>query len=183
MPLNLRTNPAGMDWYIQQLQKKLFNNLPNSSYNSYGRAYRNKVDGGYIAEVYAGDNRYTEVYLDNAVALTSWFGVSGPVKTGKQSEVDIHIVFFANLATLALKDYKGNLITHRADGELHQQVLDLIGMSSFGISPVSIETGVDNALREYPGSRRDDRLKAADMHPYHCFRINTTLIFDPNKIC
>lgn len=179
-----RTNPAGIDWYIQQLQARIHTALlPTDAYMCYGRAYRNKTADGYIAEVYAGDDRYQEVYLDNAKTLISFFGVSGPVKTGKLAEVDIHLVFFANLTALALKDYKGNTISHRADEELHQKVLNIIGMSSFGLAPVSIETGVTDALREYPGSRREDRLIAADMHPYHCFRVNMTLLFDQNKIC
>lgn len=173
-----------MDWYIQQLQAKIHDALlPTDAYMCYGRAYRNKTADGYIAEVYAGDNRYQEVYLDSAKTLISFFGVSGEVKTGSRNEVDIHLVFFADLTKLALKDYKGNLISHRADEELHQKVLNIIGMSSFGMISESIETGVTDALREYPGSRREDRLLAADMHPYHCFRVNLKLFYDPNKIC
>lgn len=179
-----KTNPAGMDWYIQKLQERLHTALlPTDAYMCYGRAYRNRTDNGYIAEVYIGNDRYQEVYLDDSKTLISFFGVSGTEKVGKLAEVDIHLVFFANLTALALKDYKGNTIAHRADEELHQKVRNITGMSSFGLAPVSIETGVTDALREYPGSRREDRLLKADMHPFHCFRVNMTLIFDPNKIC
>ena len=74
-------------------------------------------------------------------------------------------------------------ITHRADEEIRQDVLQAVGKSSFGMTFKSVDLWIENVLKEYPGSRRDERLKAVDMHPVHCFRYNYTLLYNPNKIC
>lgn len=185
-----KTNPVGIDVVIQQLQIKLhaeliaaWNLVNPDQYECYGRCYRNKTDDGYIAEVYTSDNNYKEVYWNDSLTAISFFGMSGSVKNGIKSEADVHLVFFVNLAKLALKDRQNNLITHRADEEVRKTVSTIIGKYSFGFNFQSTELWLENVLREYPGSRRDKRLNAVDMHPVHCFRINLKLLFDPNKIC
>lgn len=191
--LIVKTNPAGIDWYIQQLQTLLHNRLidadhwnlaDNTKYEAYGRCNRNRTENGYKAEVYTGNNKYKEVYWDDALTAISFFGISGtPIKQGVKSEADVHFVMFANLTKLALKDKNDTVIAHRADGELRIMVQNIIGKNSFGFSYVSTELWLENVLREYYGSIRDERLKYVDMHPVHCFRINFKLLFDPNKIC
>lgn len=187
-----KTNPTGIDWYVTQLQTKLhdrlidanhFNLSDSSQYRAYGRCYRNKNDNGYIAENYESDGQYKEVYYDSSLAVISWFGLTGSIKRGTGYEADMHLVFFANLELLALKDPDGNAISHRADEELRQMVLKVIGKSSFGFEVQSVELSLDNVLREYPGSRRENRMASVDMHPAHCFRINLKLFYDANKFC
>lgn len=184
-----RTNPAGIDLYIQKLQTKLHDMLvganywnlsDQSQYRAYGRCYRNKTDDGYVAENYESAGEYKEVYWSDELAAVSFFGISSNVKTG---EADVHLVFFANLEKLALKDTEGDVVTHRADEELRLMVQRIIGKSAHGFQYESTELWIENVLREYPGSRRDARLKAVDMHPVHCFRINLKLLYNPNKIC
>lgn len=190
--LSVKTNPVGIDWHIQQLQTKLYNRLTSADYwnladltkyESYGRCYRNKTDDGYIAEVYESVNKYKEVYWDKTLAAISFFGISNNVKTGVLNEAEVHLIFFVDLAQLALKDRAGNTISHRSDEEVRQGVQDIIGANSFGFQPVSVELWLENVLKEYPGSRRDERLKFVDMQPVHCFRINLKLLYNPNKIC
>lgn len=189
--LIIRTNPAGIDWYIQQLQSRLHTelinaenwNLPDTTkYECYGRCYRNKTDDGYTAEVYVSANEYKEVYWNDSLTALSFFGISN-LKRDIRSTADVHLVMFADLSKLALKDRSANTIQHRADEELRQMVLEIIGKHSFGFSVVGVDLWIESVLREYPGSRRDKRLNAVDMHPIHCFRINLKLIYDQNKKC
>lgn len=184
-----KTNPAGINWYVQKLQTKLHDTLigPNywnltdaAQYKSYGLCYRNKTDDGYVAENYEADGEYREVYWSDELAAISFFGISNNIKNG---EADIHLVFFANLQKLNLTDSAGLPVGHRADEELRIQVQKIIGLHSYGFNYISTELWLENVLREYPGSRRDNRLKTVDMHPIHCFRINLKLMFNPNKIC
>ena len=187
-----KTNPEGIDWYIQQLQTKLHTRLiaadewnlaDPDKYKCYGRCYRNKKDNGYIAENYEGNSEYGEVYWDDTLTAISFFGLTNSVKAGINHEADIHLVFFVDLDKLALKDKSGTTIAHRADEEVRNSVQQIIGNSSFGFQYVSTELWLENVLREYPGTRRDERLKHVDMHPVHCFRINLKLIYNPNKNC
>lgn len=194
--LSVKTNPVGIDYYIQRLQKKLhtllisvdyWNLADATKYESYGRVYRNKTDNGYTAEVYlgsatSGGKEYKEVYWNDTLTAISFFGISGSDVSGEgNNEVDVHFVMFANLSTLALTDKDGNTITHRSDEELRKMITNIIGKSMLGFNYVSTETGIENVLKEYTGSRRDDRLKFVDMHPVHCFRINLKLIYNPYK--
>jgi hypothetical protein len=184
-----KTSPQGLDWYIQALQISLHNQLmalweldvndatQNSLYQSYGRAYRNKTEDGYIAEVYTGSNEYKEVYWDDKLHCISFFGLSNNIRQNVLSTADVHLVFFANLAKLK------PTITHRADEELRHDVESIIGYSYYGFVPQSTELWLENVLREYPGSTRDERLKYVDMHPVHCFRLNLQISFDSNKNC
>lgn len=188
--LIVKTNPKGIDWHIQKLQTQLHNQMVDrwalqdaSKYECYGRCYRNKNDNGYVAEVFSGGNEYKEVYWNDVLTAISFFGAGSTVRVGIKNEAQVHFIMFADLQKLGLKDKDGNEITHRADEELRTMVQDVIGKSSYGFSIESVDLWLENVLREYPGSRRDERLKAVDMHPVHCFRVNLKLIYDPNKIC
>lgn len=187
--LLIKTNPAGVDFYIQQLQTKLHaamireTDVDDSKYKCYGRCYRNKREEGYIAENYEGNGEYKEVYWDDTLTAISFFGLSGTIKTGVNHEADVHLVMFANLIKLGLQDRQGNTIAHRADEELRALITSVIGNHSNGFNYISTELWIENVLREYQGSRREKRLVAVDMHPVHCFRVNLKLIFNPNKVC
>lgn len=180
-----KTNPVGIDVLIKRFQTVLHSRLietwglvaDDPLYRCYGRCYRNQAEDGYIAENYEGENQYKEVYWDDGLKVISFFGmaVRSDNETG-QYVTNVHLVFFLNLAKLKPS------ITHRADEEVHQDVANAIGKNLHGFQVQSIETGIENILREYPGSRRDDRLKFVDMHPVHCFRINLSVNYNIN-IC
>lgn len=180
-----KNNPAGIDWYIQQLQNKLHAALVPAwgligspvEYECYGRCYRNRRDTGYIAEVYTTGNEYKEVFWNDRLAAISFFGISNNIRRAGKAEADVHLVFFVNLAKV-----KQN-VAHRGDEEAREDVTNIIGSSSFGFSLQSVDFGIDQVLREYSGSYRDERLKAVDMHPSHCFRVNLKLLYNPNNIC
>jgi len=181
--LNLKDTPVGIDWHIQKAQQKLHTYLTakwaiaDKDYECYGRAYRNKEKSGYIAEVYDANGEYKEVYWDDKLKAISFFGVGENIAYSTQSTANVHLVFFVNLKKLKPS------ITHRADEEIRQDVFNAFGKSSYGLVFQSFDLWLDNVLREYPGSRRDERLKYVDMHPVHCFRLNYKISFDPNKNC
>lgn len=178
-----KSNPVGIDVNLQKLQAHIYNRIlaavqariPGFSADgivSYPRCYRNRTSDGYIAENYQGSNEYKEVYHDDTKAMVSFFGISPRVEHDVKEHTDAHLVVFANLATL----YPA--ITHRADEELHRELIRIIGPGYYGFEYTGIETGIENILREYPGSRRDERLQAVDMHPAHAFRINFSVRFN-----
>lgn len=169
--LILRENPAGIDRQIQRLQERIYNGLIREwgdgiVYNAYGRCYRNKTDDGYIAENYAGNKEYREVYLDDTCSALSFFGVSTSVSAGMMMSGQSHWVMFVDLSQVKPSE------ALRADEHVRMDVLNLLSGVHFGHQVVSYETGIENVLREYPGSRRDNRMAGADMHPWHSFRIN-----------
>ena len=180
-----KTKPSGLDWYIGQLQSYLHTKLEAEGfeYKAYPRCYRNARDKGFVAENYAGSDRYEDVYYDNAQALSSFFGAGNSVKIGVTNQAEVHLVFFANLSLLSLKDSAGDAVQHRGDEELVKLITNLIGKSRFGFTLTSVDRGVEACLREYPGTRRDDRMKFADMHPGFCVRFNFQLSYNLNKIC
>jgi hypothetical protein len=180
-----KVKPVGIDVVIQNVQSYLHKQLvklwslsgdSDPLYECYGRVDRNKKEAGYIAEVYIGNNEYKEVYWNDSLKAISWFGISGKTEQDLQNKVDVHLVFFVDLAKI-----KPNVL-HRADEEVRNEIQRLFDASVYGAALQSIELWLENVLREYQGSRRDDRLKAVDMHPIHCFRLNFKVIYDPN-IC
>lgn len=178
-----KTNPVGIDIPLQRFQTYLHGRLvskwaiaDDTVYRCYGRAYRNQTTDGYIAENYEGSSKYKEVYWDSSLTAISFFGVTpkSTFDTGNES-VDVHLVFFVNLETLK------PAITHRADEEVRKDIINVIAEKSYGLVFQGIDTGIENVLREYPGSRRNDRLKFVDMHPVHCFRLNFKLNYNINN--
>ena len=180
-----KTNPVGIDIPLQKLQTLLHGKLITAwdlsgtpmDYQCYGRCYRNKTDNGYVAEYFTGiENKYQEVYFDSQYKAISFFGIGQEMTEDKGFlKGDVHLVFFVDLAKLK------PAIDHRADEEVRKDVIAAIGGNNYGFNFTGIELSLENVLQEYPGSRRDDRLKYIDMHPIHCFRINFDFLIDKNN--
>lgn len=175
-----KTSPIGIDYVIQKLQTYLHGQLlttwgiDSADYESYGRCYRNKKDNGYVAEVFNGSD-YKEVYWQDGLKAISFFGLSEKVRVQVGEKANVHLVFFVDLSKLK------PLITHRADEEVRADVTNLVEMHGFELQ--SIDMWLENVLKEYPGSYRDERLKFVDMHPIHCFRLNLLINYQINKNC
>jgi hypothetical protein len=183
--LNTIVNPVGIDAAIYNLQKAMYPKLKKAwgivndvDYDSYGRIYRNKKDNQYIAEVYTGgaSGEYKEVYWDDKRSAISWFGTGSSINFDINNKVSVHLVFFVNL-----KKLKPSFL-HRADEEVRADVQKLFGRGWQGFTFEGVDLWLENVLREYPGSRRDNRLSAVDMQPIHCFRLNLSLMYNSN-IC
>lgn len=176
--LNTVTYPKGIDIPIRKMQEYLHDllldvwGIDTDQYQSYGRCYRNKQDRGYIAEVYTGENEYKEVYFDDTLSAISFFGITDSIKQGVGQTANVHLIYFVDLQKLK------TTLTNRADEEVRLDVMQLIGSSKLGFSFKSVDLWLENVLREYSGSYRDERLKVVDMHPVHCFRLNFELNYN-----
>lgn len=179
MSLITKNNPVGIDERIDVLQRGLFSSLINkwglleSKYNCYPRCYRNQTFDGYTAEMFTGGTDYEELYINDQVSVTSFFGV-GQNSTIQADRIraDIHLIFSLNL-----NEVKPG--TQRNDEEVRQdvlRVLDTFG-AAHGFIITSQTTGIDKILAEYPGSRKSIGLKYTDMHPNLWFRFDMTTFY------
>lgn len=182
----IKTNQKGIDVKIQKFQGFIFDQLltiwglRESDYNSYGRAYRNQSEDGYVPEVFTGNSvtngkDYEEVLLNDNVKAQSFFSLGESQTHNNGSTLaDISIIFMVNV-----KELKPT-ITHRADEEIRRDVELLCQNIRYGFEMKGIQTGIDNVFQEYPGMRRNEGMKFRDMHPLHCFRIDFNLLYNIN---
>jgi hypothetical protein len=187
--LQLIDTPVGVDVPIRQLQQWLYPQLmkvwglddsiaaQSSLYECYPRCYRNRKDNGYVAEVYIGSGEYKDVAWNDNLNAISFFGIGTNIKNKKSpvDEVDVHLVFFVNI------DKVRPGFSYRSDEQVRLDVENIIQADYFGFLFKSVDLGIENVLKEYPGSIRNQLEVAVDMHPVHCFRINFVLIFDNNN--
>lgn len=179
--LIVKKSPVGIDVAIQRLQIFLHDELmvkwgidpnvaaSNKLYECYGRCHRNKTAAGYIAEVFTANKDYKEVYWNDALKAISFFGISAVESHDIGEKINVHLVFFVNLKKLKPS------IAHRADEEVRRDVQLLAERGMYGFKFTGTELWLENVLREYTNSYRQDRLKAVDMEPVHCFRLNFEL--------
>lgn len=180
--LILKSNPRGIDTSIQRLQTELHNQLMcvwqmgEDDYKCFGRAYANQAQNGIVPEAYTGGIEYREVMLDDTLTAISFF-VTTPrtiLTPGEDAKTNVGLVFHVNLEKL--KKY----LPHRADEEAHTDVYRILQDSSFTFQTVDLVTGIASVYAEFAGIRRDEGLKYGDLHPYHCFRFNLTINYNPN---
>jgi hypothetical protein len=169
-------SPVGKDVPIQRLQTKIHTALltawgiDTSEYACYDRCYANRSKGGYVAEVYNGNNNYQPVGWDDSYSAVSFFGISDKETFNMILSVPVHLVFFVDLSKIKPDN------TNRADEEARRDVLEIIGGGMFGFVFESVEVRVENVLREYKSTLLD--AVKIDMHPIHSFRINLSLKYD-----
>lgn len=177
---NVKTNPKGIDKQIQKLQEYLYTKLlakwaiTDDDWQCYGRAYRNQKDKGFIPEVYTAAGDYEEVFPDDKLSVLSFFGVGDSFKGSYSLTGPVFLIFFVNIDDL-------KTLAHRGDEEIRLDVQQICSQVDFGFYMTGIQTGIDNVYKEYPGMRRDEGLRARDMHPFHCFRIDFELTYEPQN--
>lgn len=188
MSLTLKTNPVGVDKKIDQLQRNLFSKLieiwkfDGEKYKCTPRCYRNQKETGYVAELFVGLNDYEEVYYDDRVSATSFFGLGQTeviTEPGNMTVADVHLIFSVNA-----QEVKPIPANQRNDEEIRidvQSIIDTYGTSNGWIIK-KITSGLDKILTEYPGSRVSEGLKYKDMHPFLWFRFDMQLYYQPTLI-
>jgi hypothetical protein len=173
--LIVKTNPVGRDKEIQRIQARVYHALvsawgltdDDTVYECYGRCYKNKEKNGYVAEVFTAGKDYKEVYWNDNLRAISFFREDDKVENALgEGKTRLALIFFVDLSKLKPS------IAHRADEEVRLDVIKL-----FGLELESVETGVDNVLREFSGTRKTDLAIKGDQHPVHCFRLNLNIIF------
>ena len=165
--LYLKEIPRGIDVPIQRFQKYLYANITDiwnidaeKDYDCFGRAYRNQKEGGYIPEVYIGNNNYRDVYFDDKKSALSFLGVEDVQKHKIKMTANVFLIFCVNLKKLYPE------INHRADEEARRDIINLSGrmLGEF----TGLATGIDSVFKGYDIKQ----IKYRDMHPMHCFRLN-----------
>jgi hypothetical protein len=177
--MNITKSPVtGVDIPIQKLQSYLYPlvkglwGLGDSTYNAYGRAYRNQTEDGYSPEVYTGLNEYKDVYQDDTLSASSFFGV-GEVQTVKASNqtADVFLIFMVDLSKIKPG-------ATRNDEEAHIDIENLCKPKNFEFTFTGLVTGIDQVFKEYSGWKKKEGIKYRDMHPQHCFRLNFKLLYN-----
>lgn len=180
-----KNNPKGIDIPIQDLQRLLYNRVcakwnfdpAGNKWQCYGRAYRNQTEDGYVPEVYIGGNEYRDVYYDDGYPVISFFHVDDRRQFEPGFRVEVALIFALDISKVHAE------IGHRADEEIHVDVVSEIETPRFGFEIAGIQTGIDNVYREYSQYMESATgIKYRDMHPLHCFRVNMNLIYS-NKNC
>lgn len=176
---------SGVDIKIQALQTALFAKLcikwelSAQQYNAYGRAYNNATQDGYTPEVYTGGNEYKEVYYDDTVSASSFFGIGENTTLNKNSNTaDVFLIFMVNLSKV-----KPLPATTRNDEEVHIDVLQIVARNFIGFTYTGMTLGINAVFKEYTGWRRSKGIKFTDTHPQHCFRLNFKLLYNPFLNC
>jgi len=189
MPKYTKVKPVGVDIVVQKYQEKLWRqllllwNLVEADYISYGRCYRNQRPSGYVPEMFQTGTtlgtEYKELFLDDKVKVTSFFGCETENVTDTIFTSQGHLIFIVDLTKL------GKTAQHRPDEEVRQDVYNILAASSNrDLQVTGIITGIDKVFSEYTGWKATaGGVNYTDMHPKHCFRINFTATFTPNNSC
>lgn len=175
----IKPSVTGIDIPIQACQqvlypliKKAWGITSDTDFNFYGRAYRNQSDGGYTPEVYNGAGEYKEVYFDDTLKASAFFGVqeNQVYKPGMMAKV--FIIFMVNVAEIS-----GTTAT-KNDEEIRNAVVKLFGAPRMGFDMTGLKTGIDNVFSEYSGWRKGKGIEYRDEFPLHCFRIDFDVLYD-----
>jgi hypothetical protein len=185
--LTVIQNPVGVDIPIRKMQEHLHGFLmqtwgmdvnvsaENALYQSYGRCYRNRTEKGYQALLFTTGNDYKPAFWNDGLNAMSFFGIGNIISNKINDVVDVHLIFICNLSKLK------SGFPNRADEEVRLDVTNFVSAQMYGFEYRSIELGVDNVFKDYPGTLRDAAMKVIDMQPVHCFRLNFILTYNKNK--
>lgn len=127
MAIVSKTAPKGVDAVIDAIQQYIYPNLLGAGwtdYECYPRANKNIKGTNIIPEVSTDIKNYIEVLFDDTKNATSFFTVSDIVNFNEDEQLivqDVSLIFQVNLPKLfpAVTD-------HRADEEMHMQILQLL---------------------------------------------------------
>lgn len=184
--LTLRTDEyvVDVDKYINKLATHLHTKLlsywelEDAEYRAYGRCYRiPATDGsGFVPAVFkTGAKDYQMVAANDRVTCVSFFGVGETISFRNQNTVPVHLIFSVNLKRLWD-------VAFRADADARRDVQNIVH-NKYNFSIVDMKTGIENVFAEYTSTSLREKLKSADMQPYHVFRINFELNYHINNDC
>lgn len=177
-----RSTLTGVDIPISKVQKTLHDtliiawSLQDTDYMCYPRCYRNQTEDGYIPELWDEEKQdYSDALLDDKKAALSFFGINSITKINVESIANVHLIFFVDLN----KVKPGN---SRDDEGVRTDVLKILHPSPNGFILNRQVTSIDQVLLEYPAYRTKDALRYRDMHPFHCFRFDMEIRFNPTLV-
>jgi hypothetical protein len=131
----------------------------------------NDREGKLVDEIYTSNNEYEEVQFDDRRSVVCFFDANGNLEgLNGNSEMtrNVGIIFAVNIS----KVYP--LLTYRAKEELYRDVRNVIlTTQALDIVPAEITPG----LNAY-GDLSTEVLGQYNMHPWHTFRVDTTMKFN-----
>jgi hypothetical protein len=172
----LKAQPAGIDYWIQQLQSYLYAflieeyDLQESDYNCYGRVYRNYASDGkeYIPQAFTNNGDYTGVFFEDTVKIQSFFDIGETIKI-KECEPTAHLFLYCFMDLQAL--YGDN--AGRRDEEALNEVANFID-HEFSFVLHSKHVGIKKILSDFSGYRKD-QASISNMERFYCFRLEIEL--------
>lgn len=181
--LQVKDKPVGVDIPVQGFQKFLYSqlkalwNVSDSEMDGYGRCYRNKVDKGYIPQLFDGATVYKDVFFDDTLTSALFFFDSGDsVKQNAASSlVKIDLIFMVNLQRLLPS------LQWRGDEEVRNQVERICLVPRYGLRMCEVVTGFKNVLSRFDGILSADQVTFRDLHPLHVFKICFDLTYNLNE--
>lgn len=167
--LVLKQNPVGIDLTIDRIQKRIYDLLDWTDYESYHRVYVNETPQGLVPELFYGDRDYCEVFFDDNFNATSYSIVNSPVDVENLSTYSVDWYFQVKLDEI----YPS--VDHRADEECHEDVLNAFRKATVGNRQInSLVFGLRNVYRNF----YIDEARYTDMQGFHVFKFNLELIKD-----
>ena len=189
-------NPVGLDYWVQGLQTGLYNRLCNvwgldeTTYNCFGRAYRNNVQDGYIPEFYnpdaakyvnsLGSSTRGGMFFEDTKAAISFFHLSDPIKgKGGVWNVNAQLLFFVDLSRIT----PSQMTTEQQAGQRLDEVAvndvrNYIQSNGYNWTLGNDYRDVDKVLERFTGVAKKNTL-TKDMHPRFCFRLDLNLNYNP----
>ena len=178
MAVKRKISPVGIDVIIDGLQNYLYTNLLDkgwTSYESYPRAYKNETkEGNIIPEFYTKEGEYEEVYFDDAFNATSFFLTRDTSELASESNytTDVKIIFQVKLNKL----YPS--ITHRADEEMHKDVMLLLEKNPYTDGFVIKKTTGIKKVYNDEGLEKTNEFE--DMSNYHVVKFDLKINYRYN---
>lgn len=180
---------SGIDQYIQPLQTAIYTYLlpkwgvTNTTYQAYGRSYRNKVNDGYRAEAFLNETvkEYGALIYNDKLSAMSFFAVLDP-------EPSIEGRSKANVAFFMLMDLsacKPNAANQMLDEQSINDVANYITKAGMGFTLKTIRRNPDHIFDIYSGQWKKDMIDKTARYPKFCFRLDITLPYNSltNQYC
>lgn len=161
-----KTTPEGVDVIIQELQDFFVRELFTAkTWNVYGRAYLNEKDGETLPEVFNGKD-YEDVLLNDAVSHCFFLLDENRQFESGRVTATLNIYFLLDLSVISS-------LTHRADEETLQDIIQLLELEPYGFVLTSFVTGL-TALSAFGKDTTND-----DLQPFFVVRFEGTIIYEP----
>lgn len=173
---NLITNPQGIDFPIQYAQKIIYDDLTalwGLGLEGYGRVSKNERNDSVIPELKKQGKEYSGTLLTSSNKFFFIKGSKSEGLGGNYFKCKVEIYFI-----LDLKKIKPN-IAHRADQEVHKDVIHILSKCGFDSITEIIDTDLDTILRDFKGAYGKNKYQ--DLEPYHIFKVGVGINYNLNK--
>lgn len=187
--------PYGLDSYVEAANKRIYDYLKNlwgvndNNYNSFGRALRNNVKGGYIPEYYnaatkgnvggSGSNDAGGLFFEDSMAVVSFWGLVDPIKENENGDsvAKMQLILFVDTSKLT-----PGLITNnqgqRLDDVCVNDVRNCFPRIGCGFTPGDTYKDIDKVLERYSGTIKN-RVLNKNIGKFFSFRLDLELRYNP----